>query len=70
MFKMEDIVSELNFDEGIAMPVANLENKQLENEVKFCLELYKINKSCREINISNISLPSSGSNVSLTYKQK
>lgn len=30
---MEDIVSELNFDEGIAMPVANLENKQLENEV-------------------------------------
>ncbi|RMX41965.1 hypothetical protein pdam_00001295 [Pocillopora damicornis] len=30
---MEDIVSELNFDEGIAMPVANLENKQLESEV-------------------------------------
>lgn len=32
-FKMEEIVSELNFDEGIAMPVANLENKQLEHEV-------------------------------------
>lgn len=30
---MEEIVSELNFDEGIAMPVANLENKQLEHEV-------------------------------------
>lgn len=26
-------MSELNFDEGIAMPVANLENKQLESEV-------------------------------------
>jgi len=36
---MEDIVSELNFDEGIAMPVANLENKQLESEVGFsCLK--------------------------------
>ena len=34
-FKMEEIVSELNFDEGIAMPVANLENKQLEHEVRF-----------------------------------
>ena len=34
---MEDIVSELNFDEGIAMPVANLENKQLETEVRFIL---------------------------------
>lgn len=32
---MEDIVSELNFDEGIAMPVANLENKHLESEVGF-----------------------------------
>ncbi|KAL9963526.1 hypothetical protein ACROYT_G027041 [Oculina patagonica] len=30
---MEGIASELNFDEGIAMPVANLENKQLESEV-------------------------------------
>ncbi|XP_068685794.1 coiled-coil domain-containing protein 39-like [Montipora capricornis] len=30
---MDEIVSELNFDEGIAMPVANLENKQLEHEV-------------------------------------
>ena len=28
-------MSELNFDEGIAMPVANLENKQLESEVRF-----------------------------------
>ena len=28
-------MSELNFDEGIAMPVANLENKQLEGEVGF-----------------------------------
>lgn len=36
-FKMEDIVSELNFDEGIAMPVANLENKQLESEVRFSM---------------------------------
>ena len=30
-------MSELHFDEGIAMPVANLENKQLENEVRFVL---------------------------------
>ncbi|KAJ7376952.1 Coiled-coil domain-containing protein 39, partial [Desmophyllum pertusum] len=30
---MDDIVSEMNFDEGIAMPVANVENKQLESEV-------------------------------------
>lgn len=35
---MEDIVSELNFDEGIAMPVANLENKQLESEVKYLIQ--------------------------------
>lgn len=34
-FKMEEIASEMNFDEGIAMPVANLENKQLESEVRF-----------------------------------
>ena len=34
-FKMEDVVSELNFDEGIAMPIANIENKQLESEVGF-----------------------------------
>ena len=31
---MDEIVGELNFDEGIAMPVANLENKQLEHEVR------------------------------------
>ena len=30
---MKGIVSELNFDEGIAMPVANVENKELESEV-------------------------------------
>lgn len=35
---MEEIVSEMNFDEGIAMPVANLENKQLESEVRFVQE--------------------------------
>ena len=28
----------MNFDEGIAMPVANLENKQLESEVRFVQE--------------------------------
>ena len=27
------ILSELDWDEGLAMPVANDENKQLENEV-------------------------------------
>ena len=27
------ILSEMDWDEGIAMPVANLENKQLEDEV-------------------------------------
>ena len=32
---MEEIANEMNFDEGIAMPVANLENKQLESEVRF-----------------------------------
>ena len=31
--KMESVLSDLNFDEGIAMPVANLENKQLESQV-------------------------------------
>ena len=31
--KMESVLSDLNFDEGIAMPVANAENKQLEVEV-------------------------------------
>ncbi|KAK3698535.1 hypothetical protein QZH41_014464 [Actinostola sp. cb2023] len=30
---MDDIMSEMNFDEGIAMPVANVQNKQLETEV-------------------------------------
>ena len=35
---MEEIVNEMNFDEGIAMPVANLENKQLESEVRFVQE--------------------------------
>lgn len=35
---MEEIASEMNFDEGIAMPVANLENKQLESEVRFAQE--------------------------------
>ena len=30
---MEDILSQLSFDEGIAMPIANEENKQYEAEV-------------------------------------
>ena len=31
---MESVLSDLNFDEGIAMPVANAENKQLEGKVR------------------------------------
>ena len=30
---MEDILSQMSFDEGIAMPIANEENKQYEAEV-------------------------------------
>lgn len=32
--KMDEVLSELNFDEGIAMPVANAENKLLESQVR------------------------------------
>lgn len=35
---MDEIMSDLNFDEGIAMPVANAENKQLESEVRILVE--------------------------------
>jgi len=31
---MDDILSEISFDEGIAMPVANVENKQLEAKLE------------------------------------
>ena len=31
--KMEDILSQMSFDEGIAMPIANEENKRYEAEV-------------------------------------
>ena len=31
---MDEVLSELNFDEGIAMPVANAENKLLESQVR------------------------------------
>lgn len=36
---MEDILSQMSFDDGIAMPVANEENKQYEVEVHNCLKL-------------------------------
>ena len=52
-------MSELNFDEGIAMPVANLENKQLESEVRFTLidevknKLYRITSKRRSVSNAN-----------------
>jgi len=29
-----DVLSDMDWDEGIAIPVANLENKQLEDQVR------------------------------------
>ena len=40
---MEDILSQMSFDEGIAMPIANEENKQYEAEV------YIIQFSCPQL---------------------
>ena len=40
---MEDILSQMSFDEGIAMPIANQENKQYEAEV------YIIQFSCSQL---------------------
>lgn len=37
---MDEVVSDMNFDEGIAMPVANAENKQLESEVSISMKWY------------------------------
>jgi hypothetical protein len=31
---MDEVLSDMNFDEGIAMPVANKKNKELEYEVR------------------------------------
>ena len=36
---MDDLLSQMSFDEGIAMPVANEENKRLEYEVCIVLKL-------------------------------
>jgi len=32
-YKMEAILSDMNFDAGMAIPIANLENKKLEHQV-------------------------------------
>ena len=38
---MEGILSELNFDPGIAIPVANKENKALEFQAsRLCVNIY------------------------------
>ena len=34
---MEDILSQMSFDEGVAMPIANEENKKYEAQVSFFL---------------------------------
>ena len=37
---MEEVLSDLNFDEGMAVPIANLENKKLESTVSKCSSIY------------------------------
>ena len=51
------ILSELEWDEGLSMPVANAENKALEDEVKCDLQNHElISLSCSGQVLENIKL--------------